>query len=481
MQVDDRSPIAEHLIAHLWEQNYFSTIPLKDIHGQPVTIISTGIKNTDAGPDFKGISVKLGDRLYTGDLEIHRAPEDWYQHSHHADPAYQQVIMHLVIGPPKFKETAIRLDRHPVPVQVFVDLREDQYREFAHRYPFYGVTPDQLSTCQLSAMKADFKLAIIDHFALQRLRDKADRFAEQRETSSWNQILYLGFMEALGYSKNQIPFRRLAQLIPFEALKRELEPTSGSHPPYRALGLLLGAAGLLPSQNQYFDWRKIKDQDARAYVTQLEEVWAEYSTRLGLQSMRQEEWQFFRLRPSNFPTRRLAGASFILQRLAQQGILETMLQIIRAGADTDLQRIRQLEELFICQAEGYWANHYRVIASDPQFINDKAATLIGPDRAREIVVNVVLPILLAYSAEINDPVLADGIVNVYQRYPRFATNSIVRTMAQQLFPHVKNMNQLITTAARQQGLIHLYKLYCQRGECERCQQHWPSQDEIARQ
>lgn len=479
MQVDDRSPIAEHLIAHLWEQNYFSTIPLKDIHDQPVTIISTGIKNTDAGPDFKGISVKLGNRIYTGDLEIHRAPEDWYQHSHHADPAYQQVIMHLVIGPPKFKETAIRLDRHPVPVQVFVDLNEDQYRELAQRYPLYEITLDRPSICQLSATNADFKLAVIDHFALQRLRDKADRFSEQRQANSWNQILYLGFMEALGYSKNQIPFRRLAHLIPFEALKRELEPSSDPHPPSRTLGLLLGAAGLLPSQNQYFDWRKIKDQDAKAYVTQLEDVWAEYSTRLGLQSMRQEEWQFFRLRPSNFPTRRLAGASFILQRFARQGILETILQVIRAGAESDLQRNRQLEGLFICQAEGYWANHYRIIASDPQLITGKAATLIGPDRAREIVVNVVLPILLAYSAEINDPGLADGIVKLYQSYPRFASNSIVRTMVQQLFPDVKNMNQLITTAARQQGLIHLYKLYCQRGECERCQHHWPSQNAMA--
>ncbi len=476
MQVDDRSPIAEHLIARLWEQNYFSTIPLRDIHGQPVTIISTGIKNTDAGPDFKSISVKVGDQIYQGDLEIHRAPEDWYQHSHHADPSYNQVIMHLVIGPPHFKEAAVRLDRHPVPIQVFVDLREHQFQQLAQRYHLYHFASAPLANCQLSAMSQELKLAVIDRFALHRLQDKANRFAEQRETNSWNQLLYLGLMEALGYSKNQIPFRRLAQLIPYEAIKRELDPSTPQHEPVRALGLLLGAAGLLPSQDKYFDWRKIKDRDAQAYVAQLEEVWAEYATRLGLQPMQQEEWQFFRLRPANFPTRRLAGAAFILQRLAKTGILETTLQVFRDGNNDHSHVIKQLENLFICQAEGYWANHYRVVDPGLDLIEEKTATLIGPDRARDVVINVILPILIAYAAEIEAPALAESVLNLYQNYPRFAMNSIIRAMGQKLFPTTANLNHFITTAARQQGLIHLHKLFCQRGECDRCQQHWPDKN-----
>jgi len=97
MKVDDRSAIAELMINQLWEQDYFSTIPIRSVDGQDVTIISTGVKNKDAGPDFKGITIKVNDQIFHGDLEIHRAPEDWYQHSHHADPAYNHVVMHLVI------------------------------------------------------------------------------------------------------------------------------------------------------------------------------------------------------------------------------------------------------------------------------------------------------------------------------------------------------------------------------------------------
>lgn len=107
MKVDDRSAIAEHLIYQLWERNYFSTIPQQTIAGEQVTIISTGIKKEDSGPDFNGITIKIGDQVFHGDLEIHRAPEDWYQHSHHADPAYNNVIMPLVIGPEDLDEPAI--------------------------------------------------------------------------------------------------------------------------------------------------------------------------------------------------------------------------------------------------------------------------------------------------------------------------------------------------------------------------------------
>jgi len=472
MKVDDRSPIAELIINQLWEQNYFSTIPLKSIAGPDVTIISTGIKNQDAGPDFKGITIRLNDQIFHGDLEIHRAPEDWYQHSHHADPAYNNVIMHLVIGPEKYKEPAIRLDRHPVPAQVFVDISDDQYKQLAQRYHLYSLEQTTDSLCLLGNKNDDFKIAVIDHLGRERLQAKADRFAEQRETSSWNQILYLGVMEALGYSKNQIPFRKLAQLIPVEALMREFQGITKQSALYRPLGLLMGAAGLLPSQDKFFDWRKIKDQDTQAYVSQLEDVWAEYSTRLGLKSMGQEEWQFFRLRPSNFPSRRLAGASLILQQFTKAGILETILRVIQGLRENHQQLIQELEKLFTCQTGGYWATHYRVEEQAPELLNEKTATLVGKERARDIVINIVLPVVLAYAAEIDDSSLKITILQLYQVYPKFSSNSIIKEMSQQLFIDVKTANRIIPTAARQQGLIHLYKLFCHRGECERCQEAW---------
>jgi len=471
MKVDDRSAIAEHLIYQLWEKNYFASIPLKTIDGLHVDIISNGIRNNDAGPDFKEIVIKLDDKIYHGDLEIHRAPEDWYQHSHHADPAYNNVVMHLVIGPEKMDEPAIKLNRQPVVAHVFVDIPDEKFLYLAKRYRL-STTKETLehSICDLNEKEDSYKLAIIEHYSRQRLQAKADRFSEQRQTSSWNQIFYVGIMEALGYSKNQIPFRKLAQLFPFEALMRELQDISKDETLIVPLGLLLGIAGLLPSQDPSFDWRKIKDQETHDYVPQLEKVWRSFSDRLGLNSMSKEEWQFFRLRPSNFPTRRLAGASLILPQFVKEGILENILKILVGLKNNNKLLIKELENRFICKTGGYWATHYLLEEKPPDLYDTQSATLIGRERSRDIVINVILPGILAYASEIENAQLKNKILQIYQEYPKLSSNSIITKMTESLFGRSTKAKKLVNTAAKQQGLIHLYKLYCHRGECEKCRE-----------
>lgn len=468
MKVDDRSVIAEHWIYQLWERNYFSTIPLKTIEGHEVVIISTGIRNEDTGPDFKSVSIKIDDQIYNGDLEIHRAPEDWYLHSHHADPAYNQVVMHLVIGPEKYKEPAIRLNRQPVPIQVFVDIPEYQLSFLTKRYQLLSPNQVPASICELSTRSTTEKLFIIDSFGRQRFQDKVDRFIDLRQTSSWNQILYMGIMEALGYSKNQIPFRKLAQLFPFEALMREFHSIATEEALLYPLGLLLGLAGLLPSQDSSFDWRKVKDEDTHQYVAQLEKFWRQFSQRLGLTAMRKEEWQFFRMRPTNFPTRRLAGAALILHRFVYEGILEKILRIIQGLKTNYNQLIHEIEDCFVCNTGGYWATHYRLEEKPSELLHKKSTTLVGRDRARNIIVNVILPGCSAYASETEDEMLKIEILQIHQAYPKESSNSIIKEMTVRLFGKAHHSHQLIDTAAKQQGLIHLYKLYCHRVECKRC-------------
>ncbi|MDZ7263717.1 MAG: DUF2851 family protein [candidate division KSB1 bacterium] len=468
MKVDDRSVIAEQLIFQLWERGYFSTIPLTTIDGRTVTIISTGIKNEDAGPDFKNITIRLDDTLYQGDLEIHRAPEDWYQHSHHADAAYNQVIMHLVIGPMDASEPAIRLNRHPVAAQVFVDIPEEKFYALYQKYQLDVPSTLPAQVCQIRHQRTASKLKLIEYWGLQRLQDKADRFTELRETCSWNQILYVGMMEALGYSKNQAPFRQLAHLFPFEAVAREFQQTPADGMLGRPLGILLGLAGLLPSQDPTFDWRKIKDSETQEYIPQLEEAWREFSNRLGLEPMRREQWQFFRMRPSNFPTRRLAGACLILQPFLATGMLEPLYRLVANSEQNPLQIINALEKHFICRTTGYWASHYQLEDNISPLEDSRSATLIGQERAREIVINVVLPVILAHAREIGVSNVAEKIWDLYHHYPRQSNNSIVVQMIETLFTTEEKARKPIQTSALQQGLLHLYKLYCRRGECDHC-------------
>jgi hypothetical protein len=142
------------------------------------------------------------------------------------------------------------------------------------------------------------------------------------------------------------------------------------------------------------------------------------------------------------------------------------------------QLIKELEDSFTSETGGYWATHYRVEEKAPELANQKAVTLVGKQRARDIVINIVLPTVLAYAAEIEDSSLKTQIIQLYQAYPKVSSNSIIRQMSVQLFGDIKIANKFINTAARQQGLIHLYKLYCHRGECERCREEWLNSNQL---
>ena len=64
--------------------------------GRPLRVLFAGTWNHGPGPDFRG-ALLLPERgpPLRGDVEIHRRPQDWRGHGHHADPAYDGVLLHL--------------------------------------------------------------------------------------------------------------------------------------------------------------------------------------------------------------------------------------------------------------------------------------------------------------------------------------------------------------------------------------------------
>jgi len=457
MEVHDRSPIAEELISQLWEQNYFSALELTTDAGQPLKIISLGQKNFDSGPDFKDIVIKIEDKIFNGDLEIHRSANDWYLHKHHHDSAYNNVILHLVIGKKIADKSIIRLNQQPVLAQVFVDIPNNQISYLTNKYQLSASRNDKIK-CKILNRNL---LSIIEHAGVTRFKLKAERFKEGRQNYSWNQIIYMGIMEALGYSKNQRPFQKISQLLPIEFMFRELQNQQDDSL-VKIQALLFGVAGLLPSQDPKL---LIKDADSIEYLSEIEQTWEKIKSRIGVTPMKKEEWHFFRLRPTNFPTRRLAGAGYIWARFVKLGLLETFLKIQNGLSSSPDQIIDELEKLFICTAEGYWANHY--VLGEVGVLG-RQPTLIGQSRARDITVNIVLPSILSYAEECENGRLTTTVLQVYRQYPKSASNQITRYMTKLL---LGNEKKSINTTLKQQGLIHLHKMYCKNKECERCVKH----------
>lgn len=87
----------EDFIQYLWAESLIlpSDLTLKD--GTPCQAVATGTWNEFSGPDFKDAIVRIGDTTWVGQVEIHIKSSDWKIHNHHQDPAYDNVILHVVL------------------------------------------------------------------------------------------------------------------------------------------------------------------------------------------------------------------------------------------------------------------------------------------------------------------------------------------------------------------------------------------------
>jgi len=146
------------------------------------------------------------------------------------------------------------------------------------------------------------------------------------------------------------------------------------------------------------------------------------------------EWDSFRVRPSNHPRRRVLGAARLLARHLEEGLEEALAARVRTGSWRTL-----LEGLMVRDEDG--------------------DALIGPGRGGDMAVNVVLPFLHARGHEGRDPSLRDTSFQVYREAPRLQENGLTHEMRRLLLPPERA--NPAGNARRQQGLLHLYRLFTQ--------------------
>ncbi|MGH7451596.1 MAG: DUF2851 family protein, partial [bacterium] len=248
--------------------------------------------------------------------------------------------------------------------------------------------------------------------------------------------------------------------------------------------ILFGTAGFLSS------WpapENIPDAEIAAFLAPRLKLWEPLQHALQIRPLRREAWQFFRLRPPNFPTRRLAGFSALLLKFYRDGLLEHLAGLFLSSAKVSLKQrtkaiVAELLNYFICPADDFWRMHYDFLsatlekggrgarAKDENITTTQTnyGDLIGRDRALDILVNIVLPALWHYGRQAGDAHLQNLVQEVYGSFPRLQENQITRAMRQQLSQQYPVSRTVATSALTQQGLIHLQKLYCRPLRCEEC-------------
>lgn len=283
---------------------------------------------------------------------------------------------------------------------------------------------------------------LLTEVGLKRFRAKIASFGKALNQEDAGQVIYQGIARALGYTQNAQQFQKLTQRLPIT----QLTENAGPIPDLALKALLLGYAGLLPSQRD----RPVKDSEA----IRLEKIWR--SLRIS-ETMKETDWCFFRVRPDNFPTRRLVALSFLLSGYGQSGLCQGILGLVKKAPEHNGHC--WLENGLVAATSGYWRNHFDFGAPA-----GRDSALLGREKASAIVLNTILPFAAAFGRLNSDSRLKRQATEIYAGYPERGDNELTRYMKQQLRlgPNIR------LSACQQQGLIHLFHTYCRRRNCRQC-------------
>jgi hypothetical protein len=466
----DRKEITEAVLAAIWNEQAPLRGPMWDCEGNAVAVVYRGRWTAGSGPDFEGAMLALGESgtLVNGSVEMHLRCGDWWAHGHHTDPRYNSVALHVVLWPLGVRPVT-RADGATVPTLVLADYitmpTAQLLASVTPLIPNLGALSEEPCWQHTQDWPLERLLARIDEAGGARLLNKAAQMEAGLSEQDAEEVFYRGIMDALGYSANRDPMRRLAEALPVSQLLTL--PLSRDEAERAALleAIFLGAAGFLPSQNpptDPLDWLSSQ------YADDAERLWATYAPLLDVPLDRPaaDGWITDRVRPANSPPRRLAAAARILARLlwAQGGMLGTF---IKATASLNPAALSKYwTELLNVAADGYWASHDGFGHALAIQGGKEGVALVGNSRAADIVVNVTMPLLLAVADRERNHDMREKVLATYAAFPKLDSNKITRAMTlEALGPRV---GKSISGARRQQGLIHLYRLYCQARRCYEC-------------
>ncbi len=418
--------IKEAAVVDLWRDIAGGGTNLETVDAQSVRVLYPGRTSDEPGSDIKDAVFKINGNVTKGNIEIHVRSSDWRKHSHHRDKAYNGIVLHVVMFHDAEDLTGLENGKS-VPI---ISLAS---REMMANHEKSTVTR---SPCIAQVRwTGDEQIGkVLDRAGKARFIEKQSAFLGELENTDAGQCLYRGIMGALGYSKNTIPFQTLSGLVTL----RELEETALEIPESSALlaieKTLLRTAGF-PVENEQ---------------TMLSPEPVETFSSL--------PWRLFRVRPGNHPARRLAGMARLILRYKPRGLLYGLTKLIDDYSGEN--GWSGIVDALLVAADGYWLDHY--CPGKQCCLNDRY--LIGQSRAKEIIINVLLPFAAAFGQHTDQHEKLENSLVIYSTWPAGEENNIERHMESQL--GIKRSQ--IQTAQRQQGLLYLYKRFCTHGRCGEC-------------
>jgi hypothetical protein len=403
--------------------------------GDQIDVIQFGTWNREAGPDFRDAAIRInGSEPIRGCIEIDLLDRSWETHGHAINPAFESTVLHVFVERSD-REFFARTKSNRNVVQVCIDpttLPE----AFTANVPL--ARPGR---CQapLKDLPEERVSSVLDGAAQFRLRQKANRIRNKIDAHGRDETLFQEIAGALGYKENKLPFTLLAQRLPLQLLRENIQDCEA---------LLFGGAGFLETSDL-----DVYKKSAREYVRQLWGGWWPHRDELQRFILPANTWRLSGTRPVNHPQRRLAALAILARDWSRLQRASGKSSVVAAN------------DFFQGLEHSFWNFHYTLTAA----ASPKKLALIGQSRVADILANVLFPFWVAHNAEAATP-SSKYLWVEYAKLPAQLSNRRLETAATRLFGNDSRRKEFLKTVAHQQGLLQIYEDFCMQdnSDCAQC-------------
>ncbi|MDY7395495.1 DUF2851 family protein [Aureibaculum sp. 2210JD6-5] len=414
--------IKEDFLHYIWKYKLFSTENLLTTQKETVVIKNCGEHNFNSGSDFFNAKLVIGNQLWAGNVEIHIKSSDWYVHGHEKDSNYDNTILHVVW---QHDVDVHRKDNSTIPTLILENyIKED----VLHNYLKLFSSQKKWINCEndIGAVDKFQSSNWLERLYIERLEEKS-KVIEQLLLDSkndWEAVLFKMLAKNFGLKVNGEAFFSLANRLDYTVVRKQLNNANSLE------ALLFGQANLLGDD--------VQDQ----YHINLKNEYDFLKSKYKLTNNLAANFQFFRLRPNNFPTIRIAQLAALFNK--HQKLFSKIMTITDA---------KEYYQLFNIDISNFWKTHYSFTSKSKK--SNKKLTKSFVDL---LLINTVIPLKFMYLKSIDKLNETEIIESIQQLKPE--KNNII-----------EKFNQLEITsssALETQALLQLKNEYCAKKRCLEC-------------
>jgi len=405
----------EQLFHFIWQHKLYNTKELTTTDGSQLQILEVGKHNKDGGPDFLQAKIKINDVVLLGNIELHIHTSDWKLHNHTDDKKYQNIILHVVFfndGEDEMNLPTLELNGRISPILL------DKYERLQ-------ISKQDLICKNMLHEIDDFTIeSWKERLIAERLERKSNLILDdlKQNGNDWEKTLYHLIGKYFGSHINFYAFELLVNHIDYKILLKHQQNI------FQLEAILFGVAGFL---NKDF---------VEIYPRELKQEFQFLKHKYNLKEMQEYHWQFLRIRPSSFPTIRIALFAQLIQKMP-------LFSMVLEGKNNEniLNKIEVSE---------YWKSHY-VLDKLSKYRNKS----LGEDFKQMLQINVFSPVLFGYAKQYNDIDLAEHAIDLlHKNYAEYNVK----------MEHFAPTKIQLKTSYDSQAMLELYDNYCVKKRCLEC-------------